>query len=357
MKMDWKYCENNTRIKIDVPLRSRKKVTGTRFGAVLGLNEWATPFQMWCEITKLAQPPFEDTKYTLAGKAIEPKLIDKVREDIFDLDKDKVKDPIEYFGNIYEDVKYDFFKNEDAIFGGMWDAVHLDTDNKIDTIIECKTSSRPQDWMEGVPTHYLVQGLLYGYLTHAKKVLFPVSFLREEDYAHPEEFVCTNENTKIYEVPIDTIIMFKGTPCSIFDLVDIARDWYETYVGQGQSPKFDEEKDEAYLSIIRKAKPSEDLSLDAMTEKALQIQARIEELTKEAGLDDLEKELKALKDSIKEQLMSKMSINDKSILYNRFNLSKSIRNKIDEEKLKEDGIYDKYVIPTESYTLTIKKEK
>ena len=47
--------------------------------SVLGLNEYQTPFGAWCEITKLVKLPFEDTKYTIAGKAIEPKLIDYMK--------------------------------------------------------------------------------------------------------------------------------------------------------------------------------------------------------------------------------------------------------------------------------------
>lgn len=352
--MDWKYGMNNKRIELPTPPKARKKITATRLAGILGLNEWTTPFQMWCEITKVAQPKFEDNQYTLAGKAIEPKLIQYVRDNMFDLDPENILDPKQYYGNIYESVKYDFFKDT-KVFGGMWDAVYIN-DKKIDCIIECKTSSRPQDWINGVPTYYLIQGLMYAYLTGAYVVIFPVAFLKDEDYAHPENFVCTEKNTKLYQVTVSQQIEWKNELYTIADLMGIAMEWYKAYVDSGISPEFDEEKDEEYLKILRLNKPSEDLTLDAMTTRALQIQARIEELTRANGIDDLEKELKNLKESIKQQLMNKLSPTDKNVLYGRFNLFKTIKNKLDEQKLKDDGIYDKYLTQTETYTLTIKKE-
>lgn len=41
--MEW--LENST-LKI-VPPRKPKKLTGTRFAAVMGLNAWSTPFEIW----------------------------------------------------------------------------------------------------------------------------------------------------------------------------------------------------------------------------------------------------------------------------------------------------------------------
>ena len=64
----WKY----NHIEIEVP-KSVKKITGTRLASILGYNKWSTPFQAFCEITKAFEKPFADTIYTVAGKTIEPK--------------------------------------------------------------------------------------------------------------------------------------------------------------------------------------------------------------------------------------------------------------------------------------------
>lgn len=354
--MKWTYSENRKAIVLErVPI-ARKKVTATRLAGILSLNDWVTDFQMWCEITKAATPPFEDNKYTLAGKAIEPKLIQYTRDNIFDLDPENVKDPEEYWGNIYRDVKYDFFKDT-KVFGGMWDAVHLDDDGKIDTIIECKTSSRPQDWTNGVPVYYKVQGLLYAHLTGAKKLYFPVSFLKDEDYARPEEFRCTADNTTIIEVPVDSKITWRGQEYGIEELLEIALEWYNAFVETGVSPEFDENKDSDYLSILRKNAPEEDLSLLAMTTQAMQIEEAIKKIKEEQGINNLEKELKKLKESIKTELLTTMPENMTTNVCNNFELTKTTKFVLDEERLKEDGIYDNYLIEQTTYTLRMKKEK
>lgn len=58
--MEW--LEGN-KIKV-VPPKRPKKLTATRFATVLGLNPWSTPFEVWCEITRTYQKPFEETIYT-----------------------------------------------------------------------------------------------------------------------------------------------------------------------------------------------------------------------------------------------------------------------------------------------------
>jgi len=76
MRVQW---NTDGTVSIEPPKRP-KKLTGTRLAGVLGLNRWTTPFQIWCEVTKTWQEPFEDTKYTLAGKAVEQKQIAYMRE-------------------------------------------------------------------------------------------------------------------------------------------------------------------------------------------------------------------------------------------------------------------------------------
>lgn len=73
-----KWLDSN-QIQITPPKRT-KKVTGTRFATILGLNPWSTPFEMWCAITKTYEKPFEDTIYTIAGKTIEPKQAEYMKK-------------------------------------------------------------------------------------------------------------------------------------------------------------------------------------------------------------------------------------------------------------------------------------
>ena len=72
----------DNRIQI-VPPKRPKKLTATRFATVLGLNPWSTPFEVWCEITRTYQKTFEDTIYTRAGKIIEPKQAEYMKNTYF----------------------------------------------------------------------------------------------------------------------------------------------------------------------------------------------------------------------------------------------------------------------------------
>lgn len=350
--MNWDYNEDKSQIVLEKVPRARKKATGTRLGAILGLNEWSTPFQAWCEIVKIAQPPFEGNKYTEAGKIIEPKLIQFVRDKYFDLEPEKVQDPQQYFGNRWEEIskKYDFFYDT-KITGGMWDSVHLDENNRIDLIVECKTSSRPQDWINGIPNHYAIQGLLYAYLTGAKEILFPVAFLKDDDYNHPENYVCNDENSKIFRLTTSDQIEGK----TIEEHLLYLEEWYQTYVEGGISPKFDEVKDKEYLNIIRQSKPINDTSLDELIKKYDETQALIESIKFNNGLDELEQILKTLKENITETMKQNMSENETKITHCGYTLNKSVRRSVDNDRLKEDGLFDEYC--KISYTYTLKKEK
>ena len=64
-KKDIKYFidEENSFIKI-TSLKNPLKITGTRFGAILGKNPYKSPFQAWCEIFNLyEEKEFPKEKY------------------------------------------------------------------------------------------------------------------------------------------------------------------------------------------------------------------------------------------------------------------------------------------------------
>ena len=79
MELEWL---NSGAVKIPPP-KNCKKLTGTRFATILGLNPWSTPFEVWCEVTRTYQKPFEDTIYTIAGKTIEPKQAEYMKQSYF----------------------------------------------------------------------------------------------------------------------------------------------------------------------------------------------------------------------------------------------------------------------------------
>lgn len=326
-----------------------KKMTGTRFGKVLGLNHWSTPFQAWCEICKVAEPPFEGNKYTEAGQYIEPKLIQFARDTV----SPYILTPEEWYGD--NKKRYDFFPN-DLTYGGMWDGLAFETRviDKSDmssawAIVECKTTSRPQDWEYGVPDHYKAQALLYAILVGCDHVIFPVAFLTPEDYDNPQEFECTDENTRIYEMDLSEPL---GDFEDIYEAMEYANQWWVKHVETLTSPEFDVRKDKEYLDIIGTCDLDE-LAIDSDEQKSLTemcdelsgIDSMIEELKEKSGIKMLEAERKKLNAKIQKEV--KPLLEDKpdsdKVEISKYIFTVGYTKKTDYDKMEQDGILDDYV--------------
>ena len=173
--MNWCYSDDRKHISIDEP-KTTLRITGHRISSILGLNKYQTSFGAWCDITKLVKLPFEDSKYTIFGKAVEPKLIDYVRN-VYP----NVMSIEEYYGNVFDEYRYNNFKDDSKIFGGVIDAVATRDDKKtIAMICECKTSSHPDQWKDNnVPVDYLLQGALYSYLNHFPQNLLSMTYCHQ----------------------------------------------------------------------------------------------------------------------------------------------------------------------------------
>ena len=351
MAKSWDYGEGKKNIVIEPP-KQTLRITGHRMASVLGLNKYQSAFGAWAEITKLVKLPFEDTKYTLAGKAIEPKQIEYIATKLPNIVPIK-----EYYGNSFEEYQYNNFKDDSNIFGGVMDAVSTLNDKKtITAIVECKTSSKPQEWTnENVPVEYLLQGAEYAKLKGIDRIIFVCSFLKDEDYNHPETFNVNDENTIIVIKKLsDILVEINNYYCNIDDLFSIATDWWNNYVETGISPQFDEKVDKEYLDIIRAMDATKDEELEDVCAKAFDLNLKIKELKYTVGIDDLEKQLKNYETAIK----SKMIENDLASCGN-YKLKKTIKCKFDETLFKKEheDLYIQYSEETESYTLTKNNQK
>ena len=351
MAKSWKYSENRKRIIIDPP-KQRLRITGHRIASVLGLNKYQSPFGSWAEITKLAKLPFEDNKYTLAGKALEPKIIEYVSTKLPNIVS--IKD---YYGNSFKDYEYNNFKDDSDRFGGIIDAVSTLNDKKtITALVECKTSSKPQEWKNGnVPVEYILQGALYSYLKGLDRVIFACTFLEDNDYNHPEELEVNDKNTIIVIKKLDELIFdINGELLNIEGCMERASEWWDKYIETGISPEFDEKKDKEYLDIIRATDAAKDSDLEDVCRQAYAIARDIANLKEEVGINSLEKELKSLETSIKNKM-----IEEDISACGDYKLSKSVKGKFNEKLFAEENepLYNKYVEITESYTLTKNKIK
>ena len=222
----------DSRIVID-PIDNPKKITATKLPAILGIGNagrFNTPFQIWCDITRVYPKPFEETKYTLAGKAIEPKQLNYFREHY---GVPNLITPEEMYG---EDLEYiwDFFP-EIEIFGGKWDSITVEQDgsNKVRRVIECKTAQAKKriEWEKDIPEDYKVQACMYANLLGVDGITYIVTFLNPDDYNNPEEFVLNEKNTILKQ-----LFVSRDFPDFEEKIINNAKVWWDKHVLTGVSP-------------------------------------------------------------------------------------------------------------------------
>ena len=151
---DIKWLEGN-RIQIDPPTRT-KKITGTKFATILGLNPWSSDFEIWCAVTKTWEQPFVDNQYVNAGKIIEPLQAEYMKKS-YGMD---IKTPTDIYGEDYFKKTWGDFFPENPHLGGMWDYLGLDEDGNVESVLEMKTTKRAEDWENDVPEYYALQAAL-----------------------------------------------------------------------------------------------------------------------------------------------------------------------------------------------------
>lgn len=354
MSKQWSYSEDRKRIIIEPPKRT-KKITGHRFPSVLGLNKYQTPFGAWCEITGLVTLPFEDNKYTIAGKTIEPKQIEYAKQKF-----PNIMNMEEYYGNSIDEYRYSNFKDLGRIFDGVRDFVSVKNDGKTIAMVgECKTSSKPQDWANNnVPVDYLCQGMLYSYLDKLDKTLYVASFLQPMDYNNPENYVVNDVNTKFTVKKLNEcyLPLPTGENGTIELAVEYCEEWWDKYITKGISPPYDEVKDKAYLDIIRASQPSNDNELEDVCESAISLVKEIELLKISSGLKAKEDELKVLEKDIKDRMIEK-----ELSVCGKYKLTAKNSKKFNEEKFakEQEVLYNKYTEDIVKYTLSknLKEEK
>lgn len=340
---DIKWVDNH--IEVTPPKRC-KKITGTRFATVMGLNPWSTPFEIWCAVTKTYEKPFEDTIYTIAGKTIEPKQAEYMKKAYA---MTNLVTPTDIYGEDYFKKTWgDFFRDVD-IFGGLWDYL-LYEDGKPTTVLEMKTTKRSEDWAKGVPEYYALQAALYAYLLGVDDVIMVCSFLEAKDYEHPENFVPSASNT----IAIDFKVSERYPDFS--EKIAWVTDWWNTHVATGVSPEFDEKKDAEILKALRTHNLTPDTNIDALIAEAETLKVELDKVA--SSVADKEKRLKEITEIIKEHAVKQFRDGDKKVEIKggtfTFTVSRSETTTIDKKALEADGLLEKYQKKSEQYRMSVK---
>lgn len=336
-----------------IPPKRPKKLTGTRFATILGLNPWSTPFEIWCEVTRTYQKPFEDTIYTIAGKTIEPKQAEYMKQTYF---MSNLVTPTDIWGKDYFRQTYGDFFRESPVLGGMWDYLLYGKDGKPTTVLEMKTSKRVEDWKDDIPEYYALQAALYAYLLGVDEVIMVASFLEPKDYDNPEKFECSGENTITRPFKVS-----ERYPDFEKKYVKPALKWWKDYVESGISPAFDERKDAEILKALRTNNLSPETDMAALVKEAEDLKDTMERILAHEGIPDMEKRYKVVTDMIKKAAIAQFRDGDKKVsiagsAYN-WEVSRTSTSKIDKDAMKADGILAKYTTTEDSYRISPKALK
>lgn len=340
--MEWL---DSKQIKITPPKKT-KKITGTRFATILGLNPWSTPFEMWLAITKTYEIPFEDTIYTKAGKAIEPKQAEYMKKS-YGMD---IITPTDRYGEDYFKSTWGDFFPESKHLGGMWDYLGKDEDGTVDTVLEMKTTKRIEDWQNDAPEYYALQAALYAYLLGVDNVIMVASFLDEKDYADPAKYTPNIKNTITVEFKVS-----ERYP-DFADKVAQVEQWWAEYVDTGISPVYDEKKDAELLAALRTHNLTPDTDINALITEAEGLKSEVDKAT--AAIADKEKRLGEINNIIKEHAVGQFREGDKKVEIKgatyTWSVSRSETTTIDKKALEADGLLDKYQKKSEQYRMTVK---
>lgn len=340
----FKFVDNH--IELEELPKTFKKLTGTRFATVMGLNDWSTPFEVWSAVTRLYEIPFEDNIYTKAGKVIEKKIYDYLKERYF-MD---IKSPTDVYGPDYFRKTWGDFFPEIECLGGSWDFIGDDF------VVEVKTTKRVEDW-RGVdgkvepPIYYKLQAALYAYLLGFDNVVMTCSFLQDKDYANPELFVPSVDNTVVVEFRLS-----EAFPTFKESYIDPALKFWREYVLSGISPEFDEKKDAEILKVLRKnVTEAEDADIAKLMSEADKLRESINKA--EAKVADKKKRLKEIEDTVKKSMIGQFRDGDKKVEIgtNKYTwtLTKAERSSLDNAALKADlpDVFKKYSKVSSVYTL------
>ena len=302
------------------------KVTGTQMSGILNMNPWQTPFSTSVRMMRLFNEDISDKPSVHAGTVIEPKILDYIGA----VHGDEVFEKRE---GDHESWASDF---QDDIFGG-----HVDGFMPDGSIVEIKTSSRPQDWNKQIPIHYHIQASLYAEFFKADRIIFAVGFTDKDTLSNPDGFVPDKNNTIVVET---------GKIEGFDKMLKDAEEFYRRFILNGVTPIPD-----ATNPIDRQIMNYLDAQLwteeDAKTE--IQLMNAYQD-----SLDNV-KNLQTMLDDSKQRFGLYMDYNDiGEISDGSTTIKRAVysRTAIDTNLLKKDGLYDLYAKEKEYKTLKISRK-
>jgi len=337
------------------------KITGSRFSAVLGLDNYTTEFEAACNIARIYSE-YESTKYTEAGEMLEPVIRSYVRNNVVELlgdaldlsaiDKIGVEEPVSKF-----DCGFDHFPR-DRVFGGMVDG-YVRVNGKRTAVLEIKTANDIAKWVDGetglitkVPENYMLQASLYAVLSGLNKIVFVAGFLDPKDYDDPKGWKPSKENC--HAIVVD--------PKDLSKLMIKASRWFDEHIIGGVTPRWTDKDTDIIDYLTTKQVDFVPADLTKLINEYLDVSKELEPLRElERQSERLLARQSELKDEIKTSLQDQISGDESKLEYHQggvtFKLSTGQTVKIDKNSMEKDGILDRYSIKNPTATLRVSFDK
>lgn len=223
-----KYEMEGKHIKTDRSVR--EKITGTALAGIFDISHWSSPFQIACKLLGVAEEADIGSKpRVIAGKVLEGPIIrymDKHHSE------EGIFVPAEEMYALREGDHASWPSDfEDEVFAGHVDGIVM-AENGEDYILEVKTSSNMDDWVNGVPEYYFWQVALYNeFITHQDKALVALGIMDEGSIRDPESWTPNDKNCVLFHMKIDQEM--------VRERLKQVRDWYEQYIVAGVTPDYD----------------------------------------------------------------------------------------------------------------------
>ena len=324
----------------------RHKCSGTSLAGILNCSPFTTPFQIACSLLGVCSEDLDGKFAVEFGKAHESTIIDYLNEaypdeGIFI----PAEDVFEKREGDHDSWESDF---EDDVFAGHVDGIVTNGAGE-DFILEIKTSSKIDDWTEGVPLYYWLQVALYNHFITKREYAYVGLGMRSQTDSI-EDWKATDDNVRLFKMKID--------PDDFNEKLEKVRAWYEKYIMNGITPDFDPTNHGDlmmwnYLKSISK----EDNEVQASVDRLLELKEIID--SKKLDMEAIETEYEALKESLR-SYMSVNGCDDIRGSNNKFKvcMSRHVRKSIDDKLLREDGIDPaKYTVSKIVETFSIKPIK
>lgn len=205
------------------------KISGTMMAGILGCSPWSSRFTVACELLGLGTEDISSKPAIQTGHILEGRIIDYASKTYSNLGTFLSADVV--FGKRegeHSTWEPDF---EDAVFTGHVDGLVMTPDGE-DYILEVKTSSNVNAWLDGVPEYYFWQVALYDrFIAHKGKAYLVKGAVSKDTYLDVESWVPSEDNVTMYAVELDHDKVEAG--------IKEAMEWYEELKQTRKTPPAD----------------------------------------------------------------------------------------------------------------------